>query len=140
MGGCREDRKSEDDVRASKGWRCADFFSGIGGFHIAASNLGHEVVFACDIDRDVRRAYRHNFGLVPWGDIVELRPNDVPDHDLLMAGFPCQPFSIIGQRRGFADPRGSLFFELLRFSLMRSGRGLLFWRTRSSFRRLLAGA
>lgn len=105
------------DVRgpARKAWRCADFFSGIGGFHIAARNLGHEVVFACDIDRDARRAYRHNFGLEPWGDIIELRPEDVPDHDLLMAGFPCQPFSIIGRRRGFGDPRGSLFFELLRF-------------------------
>lgn len=115
MGGRREGRKSGDDLRASNAWRCADFFSGIGGFHIAASNLGHEVVFACDIDRDARRAYQHNFGLDPWGDIVELRPEEVPDHDLLMAGFPCQPFSIIGQRRGFADPRGSLFFELLRF-------------------------
>jgi len=96
-------------------WRCADFFSGIGGFHLAATNLGHEIVFACDIDRDARKAYLHNFGLDPWGDIRDLSPDDVPDHDLMLAGFPCQPFSIIGHRKGFRDPRGSLFFELLRF-------------------------
>ena len=96
-------------------WRCADFFSGIGGFHIAARNLGHQVVFACDIDKNARTAYSHNFDITPAGDISELQPDDVPDHDLLLAGFPCQPFSIIGQRKGFQDPRGSLFFELLRF-------------------------
>ena len=94
--------------------KCADFFSGIGGFHLAARNLGLDVVFACDIDDEARRAYRHNFGLEPIGDIIPLRVEDVPDHDLLLAGFPCQPFSIIGRRQGFEDPRGSLFFELLR--------------------------
>ena len=95
--------------------KCADFFSGIGGFHIAAQNLGLEVVFACDIDGEARRAYQANFGLQPQGDITALTAEDVPDHDLLFAGFPCQPFSIIGRQRGFADPRGTLFFEVLRF-------------------------
>ena len=109
------DQASRERGRSTDVWRCADFFSGIGGFHIAAKNLGHEVVFACDIDPDARRAYQHNFGLEPLGDIVDLRLEDVPDHDVMFAGFPCQPFSIIGQRRGFRDPRGSLFFELLRF-------------------------
>ena len=94
---------------------CADFFCGIGGFHIAAKNLGHDVVFACDIDEEARRAYEHNFGLRPVGDIVGLHEDEVPDFDLLLAGFPCQPFSIIGRQQGFADPRGTLFFELLRF-------------------------
>lgn len=106
-------------------WRCADFFSGIGGFHIAATNLGHEVVFACDIDRDARKAYQHNFGLAPLGDIKELRPDEVPDHDLLLAGFPCQPFSIIGNREGFKDPRGSLFFDLLRFIEAKAPRAIV---------------
>ena len=106
-------------------WRCGDFFSGIGGFHIAATNLGHDVVFACDIDRDARRAYQHNFGLKPWGDIRDLRSEDVPDHDLMLAGFPCQPFSIIGNREGFRDPRGSLFFELLRFIEAKSPRAVV---------------
>lgn len=120
-------RFDSSDVAGSRQnrWRCADFFSGIGGFHIAATNLGHEVVFACDIDRDARRAYQHNFGLAPWGDIEELRPDEVPDHDLLMAGFPCQPFSIIGNREGFEDPRGSLFFELLRFIEAKAPRAIV---------------
>lgn len=95
--------------------RCADFFCGIGGFHEAANNLGLAVVFACDIDEHAQRAYHANYGLFPMGDITDIRSEDVPDFDLLFAGFPCQPFSIIGQRRGLNDPRGTLFFEMLRF-------------------------
>lgn len=95
--------------------RCADLFCGIGGFHVAARNLGLHVVFACDIDEPARQAYEANFGLRPWGDITSIEPADAPDFDLLFAGFPCQPFSIIGRQRGFADPRGTLFFELLKF-------------------------
>ena len=105
--------------------RCADFFSGIGGFHVAARNLGLEVVFACDIDSEARKAYSANFSLYPSGDIVSLRTDEVPDFDLLFAGFPCQPFSIIGTQRGFADPRGTLFFELLRFVRARQPRGIV---------------
>ncbi|MCY4064696.1 MAG: DNA (cytosine-5-)-methyltransferase [Chloroflexi bacterium] len=95
--------------------RCADLFCGIGGFHVAARNLGLPVVFACDIDEHARLAYEKNFGLRPWGDITSISPHEVPKFDLLFAGFPCQPFSIIGRQRGFADPRGTLFFELLKF-------------------------
>lgn len=102
-------------ARSAAALRCADFFCGIGGFHEAALNLGLEIVFACDIDEQAQRAYFANYGLRPFGDITAIRTEDVPDHDLLFAGFPCQPFSIIGQRRGFSDPRGVLFFELLRF-------------------------
>ena len=94
---------------------CADFFCGIGGFHVAADNLGLKVVCACDIDEYAKFSYKANFGMKPFGDIVSLQPADVPDHDILCAGFPCQPFSIIGRKQGFADPRGTLFFELLRF-------------------------
>ena len=105
--------------------KCADFFSGIGGFHLAAQNLGLEVVFACDIDTEAQRAYYANFGLQPKGDIVTLTAEDVPDHDLLFAGFPCQPFSIIGRQQGFADPRGTLFFEILRFVQTKRPRGIV---------------
>lgn len=94
--------------------RCADLFSGIGGFHQAARNLGLDVVFACDIDEEARKAYQKNFGLQPDGDITTLRVQDVPEHDLLFAGFPCQSWSIIGSKGGFDDPRGQLFFEALR--------------------------
>ena len=105
--------------------RCADFFCGIGGFHIAARNLGLNTVFACDIDPNVRRSYLTNFGLEPEGDISQIEEKDVPDHDLLFAGFPCQPFSIIGQRKGLDDPRGSLFFQLLRFIDAKSPKGIV---------------
>ena len=93
--------------------RCADLFCGIGGFHQAAHNLGLRVVFACDIDEEARRAYQSNFGLHPSGDIVNLSADEIPEHELLFAGFPCQPFSIIGRQEGFTDPRGTLFFEIL---------------------------
>lgn len=105
--------------------RCADFFSGIGGFHIAARNLGLDVVFACDIDPQTRFAYRANFGMEPQGDIAELSDEDIPDHDLLFAGFPCQPFSIIGRQQGFNDPRGTLFFEILRIVRSKRPQGIV---------------
>ena len=93
----------------------ADLFCGIGGFHYAAESLGLECVFACDIDDDARRQYEHNFGRAPEGDIAQIDCDRVPDHDILFAGFPCQPFSIIGKREGFADKRGTLIFEIARF-------------------------
>lgn len=90
-----------------------DMFCGIGGFHAAAEALGNlECVFACDIDRDCRKIYEHNYGLKPAADICQIEPEEIPDHDILCAGFPCQPFSIIGSGGGFADARGTLFFEL----------------------------
>lgn len=95
--------------------KCADFFCGIGGFHVAANNLGMEVVAACDVNEDAREAYTANYGLEPLGDITTIVPDDIPDYDILCAGFPCQPFSIIGRKQGFSDPRGTLFFQLLRF-------------------------
>ena len=90
----------------------ADMFCGIGGFHIAASQLNMQCVFACDIDSEARRTYAHNFGITPQGDITAIEPATIPEHDVLMAGFPCQPFSIIGDMRGFDDTRGTLFFNL----------------------------
>jgi len=91
-----------------------DMFCGIGGFHLAAQSFGMRCVFACDIDAEARRAYAHNFGLTPRGDISKVRAEEIPDHDLFCAGFPCQPFSIIGHRKGFDDIRGTLFFEIVR--------------------------
>jgi DNA (cytosine-5)-methyltransferase 1 len=89
-----------------------DMFCGIGGFHVAAAQLGLQCVFACDIDKEAKRAYQHNFGSQPAGDITAIPPEAIPDHNILLAGFPCQPFSIIGAMRGFDDVRGTLFFNL----------------------------
>jgi DNA (cytosine-5)-methyltransferase 1 len=89
-----------------------DLFCGIGGFHLAGQQLGMECIFAADIDEACRKVYKHNHGLEPVGDICRIDPKTIPDHDILCAGFPCQPFSIIGTGRGFADARGTLFFEL----------------------------
>lgn len=94
-----------------------DLFCGIGGFHLAAANLGMECVFASDLDDDARDVYADNFHLRPAGDITEIAERDIPNHDFLFAGFPCQPFSIIGDRKGFNDERnGRLFFEILRIA------------------------
>lgn len=94
--------------------RFIDLFCGIGGFHVAAARLGWKAVLACDINEPAQKAYFANYGLKPVGDIRALPASDVPDHDVLLAGFPCQPFSIIGDRKGFQDARGTLFFEIAR--------------------------
>ena len=104
---------------------CIDLFCGIGGFHIAATNLGLDVVFASDIDDCACKTYYHNFGLSPMGDIVAIRAEDIPDHDLLFAGFPCQPFSIIGSKRGTADSRGTLFLEIIRIARVKRPLGIV---------------
>jgi len=91
-----------------------DLFAGIGGFHQAAVQLGGKCVFASEIDVEARRAYSANYNLRPHGDITTVSTDDIPDHDALFAGFPCQPFSIIGSRLGFDDIRGTLFFEIAR--------------------------
>jgi DNA-cytosine methyltransferase len=97
-----------------------DLFCGIGGFHfgadIAASKVGvdAECVFASDIDKTAQKAYEANFGLKPAGDITKLDAKHIPEHDVLFGGFPCQPFSIIGDKKGFDDTRGTLFFDIVR--------------------------
>lgn len=100
--------------------RYIDLFSGIGGFRIALEQVAPkyhvqtQCVFASDINLYARKAYEVNFGHRPMGDITQINENDIPDHDLLFAGFPCQPFSIIGQGKGFEDTRGTLFFDIAR--------------------------
>jgi len=100
--------------------RFIDLFCGIGGFRYGATNVFNkyevaaECVFSSDIDPYARDAYFANFGEYPQGDITKIDENDIPDHDILFAGFPCQPFSIIGNKKGFDDTRGTLFFDIAR--------------------------
>jgi len=92
-----------------------DLFAGIGGFRIAMQNLGGNCVFSSEIDNYAKKTYDTNFGEVPFGDITKIDENDVPEHDVLCAGFPCQAFSIAGKRKGFKDEtRGTLFFDIAR--------------------------
>lgn len=91
-----------------------DLFAGIGGFAQAAKAYNMQCVFASEIDKYARITYEANHGHVPAGDITKIHAADIPDHDLLMAGFPCQAFSVAGKRLGFEDTRGTLFFEIAR--------------------------
>jgi DNA (cytosine-5)-methyltransferase 1 len=91
-----------------------DLFCGIGGFHRALAKFGGTCVFASDIDKRCQDVYEQNFGLRPVGDITAVKSEDVPDHDVLCGGFPCQPFSNAGQRGAFEDTRGTLFQEIAR--------------------------
>ena len=91
-----------------------DLFCGIGGFHVALAWGDHKCVFACDSDEDVRKVYEKNFGIVPAGNIYDISADQIPEHDILCAGFPCKTFSLSGRRTGFEGSDGMLFFEVIR--------------------------
>jgi len=94
--------------------RFVDLFAGLGGFHVALSRLGHKCVFAAEIDDGLRKLYEHNFSMRPASDI-RFCWKDVPPHDILCAGFPCQPFSKAGSQKGFQCPdSGDLFDYILK--------------------------
>lgn len=91
-----------------------DLFSGIGGFHLGLSKIGGECVFASEILKIACDSYFANYNIQPVGDITKIHASLIPDHDILCAGFPCQAFSNVGKKQGFADPRGELIFEVFR--------------------------
>lgn len=95
-------------------FRFIDLFAGIGGFRMAFQNIGGLCVFSSEIDEQARQTYYANYGDVPFGDITtESTKSMIPDDfDILCAGFPCQAFSMAGKRRGFAETRGTLFFDV----------------------------
>ena len=94
--------------------RFIDLFAGLGGFHRALASLGHECVFASEIDDQLRELYKINFGVEPAGDIRTIYSADIPAHDILCAGFPCQPFSKAGNQLGWEDEvRGTLFVNIV---------------------------
>lgn len=94
--------------------RFIDLFAGIGGIRTGVEGAcpGARCVFSSEWDEDAQTTYEANFGERPHGDITRIDPASIPDHDVLLAGFPCQPFSIIGERKGFGDTRGTLFFTI----------------------------
>ncbi|MFA5020434.1 MAG: DNA cytosine methyltransferase [Candidatus Pacearchaeota archaeon] len=93
-----------------------DLFAGIGGFRIALERQGAECVFSSEWDKDAQNTYYENFGEIPKGDITKINEKNIPKHDVLCGGFPCQAFSISGKQRGFKDTRGTLFFDIARIA------------------------
>ena len=100
-----------------------DLFAGIGGFHLALHNLGATCVFASELDKNARKTYIHNFQSISpdlfrqnnfAGDITGVKNSEIPDFDILCAGFPCQPFSQAGYKKGFDEVRGTLFFDIVK--------------------------
>lgn len=102
-----------------------DLFAGIGGMRLAFQSLGGKCVFSSEIDPYAKRTYEVNFGEVPFGDITRIEETDVPDHDVLVGGFPCQAFSIAGKRMGFEEARGTLFFDIARIIDAKRPRAIL---------------
>lgn len=98
-----------------KSLKAIDLFSGIGGIRLGLEQAGFDVIYSNDIDRYCKQTFETNFkDEMDCRDIALVKSEEIPDHDLLAAGFPCQPFSMAGHKRGFLDPRGSMFFELVR--------------------------
>lgn len=102
------------DKNSLQNYNFIDLFAGIGGFHLALESMGAKCVFAAEWDKFAAETYEKNFHLKPFGDITQLEEKEIPNHDILCAGFPCQAFSISGKQKGFDDTRGTLFFDIAR--------------------------
>ena len=109
--------------KTSQKFKFIDLFAGIGGIRLAYQNLGGNCVFTSEWNNFSKKTYEANFGEVPFGDITKINEENIPDHDILLAGFPCQPFSIagvskknaLGRKHGFLDEtQGTLFFDIAR--------------------------
>ena len=107
------------DIYKENKFKAIDLFAGIGGIRLGFQQaLGEniEFVFASEIDKYARETYYANFGEEPYGDITQIDEKKIPPHDIIMAGFPCQAFSVAGHRKGFEDTRGTLFFDVMRIA------------------------
>lgn len=110
-------------MKKNKIYKTIDLFAGIGGIRIAFERAGFETVFANDFDEYCKKTYDLNFSEIPLlvNDLTKISTQDIPDFDVLLGGFPCQPFSVAGYRKGFDDKgRGNLFFEILRILKQKS--------------------
>jgi DNA (cytosine-5)-methyltransferase 1 len=104
------------NIKSNNKIKFIDLFCGIGGFHIALNQLIGECVLACDIDKKCRETYKKNFNIEPISNIKDIDEKNIPDFDILCAGFPCQPFSNGGNKKSFNDERGLLFDEIIRIA------------------------
>jgi DNA (cytosine-5)-methyltransferase 1 len=95
-------------------FRFIDLFAGIGGIRYPFQQLGGHCVFTSEWDKFAQKTYLANYGDMPNGDIVQIKAKDIPDHEILLGGFPCQAFSQAGLKQGFSDTRGTMFFEVQR--------------------------
>lgn len=93
-------------------YKFIDLFAGIGGFRKGFEDAGFKCVFTSEMNLQCQQVYEINFGEKPFGDITKINPSDIPNFDILLGGFPCQPFSISGKKMGFEDTRGTLFFDI----------------------------
>ena len=93
-----------------------DLFAGIGGFRLALESVGGDCVFSSEWDTNSQNTYLQNHGDLPNGDITKIHEDEIPDHDVLCGGFPCQAFSISGKQKGFEDSRGTLFYDVARIA------------------------
>ena len=103
-------------VKNKKTFSFIDLFAGIGGFRLALEDFGGTCVFSSEWDGNSQDTYLKNFGELPHGDITRIKEKEIPEHDILCAGFPCQAFSISGKMMGFKDTRGTLFFDVARIA------------------------
>ena len=97
--------------------RVVELFAGVGGFRLGLERNGHEIVYANEWDKFAAQTYNKNFGgQIDTRSITDVRAEDIPKHDLICGGFPCQAFSVAGKRKGFDETRGTLFFEIMRIA------------------------
>ena len=111
-----KNRTKTNNEEENQSLKYIDLFCGIGGFHQALSKLGGECVLACDIDKNCRRVYKKNYNIEPVPDVKKIDEKNMPDFDVICAGFPCQPFSNGGNKKSFDDERGLLFDEIMRIA------------------------
>ena len=104
------------ETKPLSGYKFIDLFAGIGGIRLPFDELGAECVFSSEWDKFSQVTYAANYGTTPHGDITKIEATEIPSFDILLAGFPCQPFSNAGHKKGFEDARGTLFFDICRIA------------------------
>lgn len=119
------DKSPFRETKRNNKFKYIDLFAGIGGIRIPFQKLGGKCVFTSEWDKFSQKTYAANFGQLPTGDITKISTSDIDDHDILLAGFPCQTFSQAGLKKGFLDTRGTMFFEIQRILAVKRPKAFL---------------